>query len=108
MRKWIENIEKTFAAVSFAEAGEHDTAMEIAAIKPNRSKVPKFLKAIRKIFVAITYAEAGCHDMALEFLGKDTVKSSKHSLKSNEQSLKTFLNTVGLKGVRISYGLVRV
>ena len=101
MRKWIENIEKTFAAVSFAEAGEHDTAMEIAAIKPDRSKVPKFLKAIRKIFVAITYAEAGCHDMALEFLGKDTVKSSEHSLE-------TFLNTVGLKGVRISYGLVRV
>ena len=98
MRKWIE---KTFAAVSFAEAGEHDTAMKIAAIQHNSRKVPKFLNAIQKTFVAISYAEAGCHDMVLEFLGKETVKSS-------DRSLETFLNTVGLKGIRVSYRLVRV
>jgi len=40
--KWIEKIEKTFAAVAFAEAGEHETAMKIAEIKPSVNQVLRF------------------------------------------------------------------
>lgn len=38
MRKWIEKLEKIFAAVAFAEAGCHDTALEMLETTRNRSK----------------------------------------------------------------------
>ena len=100
MRDWKKLFERTFAAASFAEAGEHYTAMEIAGIKPVRGRMfDTFSAAKDKIFAAVTYAEAGCPETALEFLKKKTGSPK-------VQSLGSFLESVGLQGVRVRYGLV--
>jgi len=101
--KWIEKIEKTFAAVAFAEAGEHETAMKIAEIKPSVStRFSDFLKSFDKYFSAITFAEADCHVMAREYLGKPVPRMAL------QQPLDNFLETIGLQGVRVSYGVVTI
>ncbi|MFH1243556.1 MAG: hypothetical protein V1689_14525 [Pseudomonadota bacterium] len=61
----------------------------------------KWLKRIERDFAAVAFAEAGCPEMAKEFLGK-RLAPKRH------QSLETFLETVGLSNVRVSYGLARV
>jgi len=38
MKKWIEKFEKIFAAVSFAEAGCYDTALEMLGTSRNLGK----------------------------------------------------------------------
>ena len=102
MIKLIEKLEKTFAAVAFAEVGEHATAMEMAEVKPVLGdKIRDFSKSVDNIFAAITYAEAGCPEIAQEFLKKDSVQE-------NPQPLKSFLETVGLQGTRVCYGLVPI
>lgn len=101
MKKWMETIEKTFAAASFAEAGEHDTALELAGIKPNWGIVNRLSKAWENSFVAVAFAEEGCVDRALELLG---AKPARREV----QSLEIFLRDVGLQGVRVRYGLVMV
>ena len=100
VRKWIDKIEKTFAAVAFAEAGEHETAMKIAEIQPSVStRFSDFLKSFDKYFSAITFAEADCHEMAREYLEESAIQNSR-------QPLEDFLETIGLQGVRVSYGFV--
>jgi len=101
MKKWMETMGKTFAAASFAEAGEHDTALELAGLKPNWNIVNRLAKAWENIFAAVTFAEAGCVDRALELLG---VKTARRDV----QSLDIFLRDVGLQGVRVRYGLAMV
>ena len=101
MKKWMETMEKTFAAASFAEAGEHETALELAGIKPNWSIVNRLSKAWENIFAAVTFAEAGCVDRALELLGAKPARR-------DVQSLEIFLRNVGLQGVRVRYGLAIV
>lgn len=101
MKKWMETMEKTFAAASFAEAGEHETALELAGIKPNWHIVNRLSKAWENIFAAVTFAESGCVDRALELLG---VKTARRDV----QSLEIFLRNVGLQGVRVRYGLAMV
>jgi len=98
MGKWIETIRKTFAAVSFAESGEHDFALEMAGIKPNWDKVNRFSKSWDNFFAAVTFAEAGCFDRAFEFLKNKTVRPK-------ASPLDNFLKDVGLQGVRVRYGL---
>ena len=100
MRKWLETLGKTFAAVSFAEAGEHDTAMEVAGIQYRSNwKAHTLSKVFENVFAAVTYAEAGCPEMALEFIKNNAGQA-------RAKSLKTFLENVGLQGVRVRYGLV--
>lgn len=100
MSNWKQLFERTFSAVSFAEVGEHATAMEIAGIKPARSRILEAFSAAKdRIFAAVTYAEAGHPEMALEFLEKG-------SGREKAQSLNSFLENVGLNGVRVRYVLV--
>lgn len=101
---WIKKIENIFAAAAFAEAGEHETALKFADIKPSNKpgKVSKFLKGMDTYFSAVAFAEADCHDVAREYLGK-----SKSPARSS-QPLDDFLETIGLQGVRVSYGVVTI
>ena len=102
MKKLIEKLEKTFAAVAFAEVGEFAIAMETAEVKPViGANIRDFSKSVDNIFAAITYAEAGCPEIAQEFLKKDPVQE-------NLQPLKYFLETVGLQGARVCYGMVPI
>jgi hypothetical protein len=67
-----EKFERIMMAITFAEAGEHDTAREILEDqkrlrKQNRSTLRP--TAFERIMMAITFAEAGEHDTAREMLG---------------------------------------
>lgn len=114
---FIEKIENLFAAVAFAEVGEHNTAREIAGIaSPQEATSPGFVRGFENAFVAAAFAEADCRDMALEILDPDNKKNFAsniglkgvkfwHATVPFEES---FMETVGLKGVRVKFGLVRL
>ena len=60
-----KNIENTFAAAAFAEAGEHETAMKFAGIQAAASTVIDRIKELFDVHMTATwFAEAGCHDTA--------------------------------------------
>ena len=55
---------------------------------------------MERVFSAVAFAEAGCHDLAREFPGKaETVQTEKPL---------DFAAAVGLKGVRVWYGVAQV
>jgi len=94
--------EKTFSAVAFAEAGEHETAMKMVGIKPAYEKVRQVINIIERSFAAVGFAEAGLHEEAIKTanLGARTQKP--------QETLDSFLETVGLGNVRVRYGLATV
>ena len=102
MKKWKDKIEKVFAAAAFAEAGEHETALEMAGPDPIlKRKMLNFFKSMENVFTAVTYAEADCHEMAREYMAP-------HTFKAKTGSLTSFLETVGLQGVRVCMITARI
>jgi len=85
-----ERIEDWLTAVTFAEAGEHETALKLAGHKP----VQKKRSSLDNLMTAITFAEAGLTDAAREFLG------SKESVQQPMQ--------LDLPGVKIWYGMATI
>ena len=61
----------------------------------------KFLERLEKTFIAITFAEAGCPELAKEFL----VKEAEYQ---KAQTLYSFLETVGLKEIRVCYVVANI
>ena len=97
MRRWQKKIERVFAAAAFAEAGEHGTALEMVGSDPAlREKVIHFFKSMQNVFAAVTFAEADCHEMAREYFQPGTAEQASESFRS-------FLETVGLQGVRVCF-----
>lgn len=102
MRKWQKKIEKVFAAAAFAEAGEHDTALEMVGSNPVlKEKVIHFFKSVQNVFAAATFAEADCHEMAREYLQPGPAGRASESMRS-------FLETVGLQGVRVRFVMAQI
>lgn len=99
MNRWIKKLEEVFAAVSFAEIGEHETARELAGIRVRPAK--GVLNAWDRTFAAVSFAEAGWRETALETLEGKTARK-------RENSLESFLSTVGLGNARFSYGLAKI
>jgi len=95
MADWRKKLENMFAASAFAEMGEPDTALDIAGIRRRPAKEPSL--GWDRVFAATTFAEAGCPEDALEFLNANPPRP---------QNLETFLDAVGLRNVRICYGMV--
>jgi len=93
MGKWRERLERWSSAVAFAEAGDRDMAVRMLGLAPVGGRVP-----IEDVFTAVTFAEAGLPEVAMEFLGKRSSSGARES--------DGFLSAVGLKGVRVWYGLV--
>lgn len=80
-------------AITFAEAGEWDTAREMMPISRANSKISR----LQKIFMAVTFAEEGLHQEARHILdGRSSVPHVKIC----------FLDTVGLGGVQVTFGLM--
>lgn len=94
--------EDTFAAVAFAEAGEHAAAMKMAGIVPAYKKVRSFVRFLEQNFAAIGFAEAGCPDEAARMAASPAVR------RKERDSLDTFLETVGLGNVRVCYGFATI
>lgn len=100
MNRYLGNLEKTVMAAAFAEAGEHETARQIAGIRFSPpTAIRQILKNIEACFTAVAFAEENCHQYAdpsdyLPF--KPACKVRIH----------TFLRDIGLQNVRVRYGVV--
>ncbi len=92
MSAWIKKLEDWFTAVAFAEAGEHDTARELAGLgaRPAGRKIG-MLETFNTFAAAAAFAEENCPEIAREILDATPRKRS-------------FLDDVGLAGVRVWYG----
>jgi hypothetical protein len=90
MARFLEKLEKIFSAAAFAEAGEHDTARQMAGLPE-----PKPGLGFDRLMAAVTFAEAGYPDMARQFLGLTPQPAS--------VPIKGFLADVGLDHVRCRY-----
>ncbi len=69
-----ERFEKVMMAATFAEAGEHDTALEIMGKQRRLRKQERNvvrLGIFDTMMMAATFAEAGEHDTALEIMGNE-------------------------------------
>ncbi len=95
MGRWREKIERLFSAVAFAEANDRDSALQMMGVSPSTRRV-----SIDDVLTAVTFAEAGCPELAREFLGEKEAPPRAEPV--------DFAAAVGLKGVRIWYGVAQV
>ncbi len=113
-----KKLEKWFAAVAFAEEGEHATAMQMVGIEPaKRSESVGFAQSLETAFAAAAFAEADCRDAALEILGENKKESFAEALGLKGVRIwhaivpvqdESFLDAVGLRGARLKFGVVPV
>lgn len=102
MNRILMKLEKMFMAVTFAEAGDQNTAMRLAGINPaDMTGVRRFFKHLECCFAAAAFAEANCH----EFADPDHYLAEKPAPKVR---IHTFLKDVGLQNARVRYGVVMV
>jgi len=93
---WKQKFESLFAAASFAEAGEHETALYLSQRPvPDLRESLGLVSSLFTTFAAAAFAEENCHEMAADLLPSSAPQSS-------------FLEDVGLVGLRVHYGLVSV
>lgn len=92
MSSLFRKLENWFAAIAFAEEGEHNTALAMVGLKTHEAtQTVGVIERLNTAFAAAAFAEADCHDMAKEILDPADAKGS-------------FIKTVGLKGIRIWHG----
>lgn len=96
MARIRETLERCFAGVAFAEADARDEALEMAGL----TTAPACGAGLEDTFAAVAFAESGCHDEALEMLGCQL--PVRKVLRSD------FLDSVGLGGVPVWYGVAPV
>ncbi len=104
--KWKKKIEDTYAAAAFAEAGEPETAISMAGVSDAAlTALRKVARFLEMHMTAISFAEVGCLDTAREILDREAPKRIRIR---RGDDLATFLETVGLKNIRICYGLASI
>ncbi|MBA4358593.1 MAG: hypothetical protein C0405_12805 [Desulfovibrio sp.] len=87
-----KTLEDTFAAQAFAGAGERETAMHMAGVEDSGASVSD-------VYAAVAFAEAGCFDEAREMLGVKPTRLAP------TPKVIGFLDSVGLSGAHVAYGL---
>ena len=94
MSSLFKKLENWFAAIAFAEEGEHNTALAMVGLKTHEAtQTVGVIERLNTAFAAAAFAEADCHDIAKEILDPADAKGS-------------FIKTLGLKGIRIWHGFV--
>ncbi|GBD96055.1 MAG TPA: hypothetical protein ENG83_15120 [Nitrospirae bacterium] len=69
MKKGMKKLEDVYAAAAFAEAGEFETARQIAGeIRPERRER---LNWFERVMTAVTFAEAGEHETARDIMRQE-------------------------------------
>ncbi len=100
----LSKLDSIFSAVAFAEAGEHQTALEIAgnAARPARrpGQLRSWLNRLEETFTAVAFAEAGMWEVAMEMAGSPAVRAP-------GATLQEFVSRVGLSGIPVYYGVAR-
>jgi len=89
----ISMTENIFMAAAFAEAGEWETARQMIP----ETQADATLNVFEKTYMAAAFAEAGLPDEALRITGQGRRKQLRTG---------SFLNNVGLKGVRATYAVL--
>jgi transposase len=93
---WRQKLESWFAATAFAEEGEHETALKIAATPiPEEREATGVIPSLSTAFAAIAFAEENCHEYASEIM-------------FGVRSRNSFLEAVGLSHVRVWRGTAEV
>lgn len=119
-------LEKSFTAATFAEAGFHSTARNIAklsqpadgwvedhmvsaamsegdwASRIEQEKPTTVFDMMDNLFVPMAFAEAGHLDIAQELMGK-----KQHEIEPIDEFI-SFIETVGLRQDQVRYGLVTI
>ncbi|MHC1700904.1 MAG: hypothetical protein AB9900_07985 [Humidesulfovibrio sp.] len=88
----LKTLEDTFAAMAFANAGERQEAMQMAGVKETTVSVSD-------VYAAVAFAEVGCVPEARELLGLRPARLVP------TPKVCGFLESVGLSGVHVAYGL---
>ena len=84
--------QKWMTAITFAEAGEWETAKNMAPISIRSRAINKF----QKIFMAAAFAEEGLHAEAIRLAEYPSLQAP---------NADDFLKSLGLGGVRMTYGV---
>lgn len=95
MKTTTDNNRSWMNAITFAEAGEWETAREMM---PPTAPRNKFFELLEKTFMAVAFAEEGMRDEALCHINapRPTIRRAGN-----------FLDSVGLSGVRVTYGILQ-
>lgn len=96
MKQLFDKFSSWMNAVTFAEAGEFETARQMMPATQKRRNV---LTWFDKVFMSVTFAEAGLHEEAIAIMN---VKPAENNAPAD------FLETIGLKGIRITYGTMSI
>jgi hypothetical protein len=96
MKNILHTFQKNMMAATFAEAGEWETARDMAP-DIELSHEPTWLN---KLFMAITFAESGMDDEALRFLRPGHTGNRGYHSKITED--------LGLRGVQLAYGTISI
>lgn len=81
------------SAVTFAEAGEWDTARQMMPT----SRTSNRIGWLHRIFVAVTFAEVGLHEEALRIVDNPQPRGDLAD---------GFVEAIGLRGVRMTCGVL--
>lgn len=95
MAGWKEKMEKLFAAEAFAEHNRHQEALIVAGLEPVKADL-----SLESVFAAAAFAEANSPDIAREMVGIRETQSASDP--------EDFASVVGLRGVRIWYGVAHL
>jgi len=91
----IEKLQKLSMAVTYAEAGEWDTAREFLT----QSKPSTSLSWLQNHFAAAAFAEAGLQEEAVHIIsGREYSRQRGHEI----------YDSLGIRGVHLSFGYVTV
>jgi hypothetical protein len=94
MKNETENERSWMVAVTFAEAGEWETARAMTPL-PRKSKWAAFLE---QAFMAVAYAEEGMHEEAQRIVGMK---------QRPPKRISSFIESLGLQNARLAYGIMQ-
>lgn len=92
MKRSLNAFQKWMTAITFAEAGEWETARGMTPVGIRSRAINQF----QKIFMAAAFAEEGLHAEAI------TLAESPNLQAPNADD---FLHSLGLGGIRMTYGV---
>ena len=92
MKRSLNSFQKWMTAITFAEAGEWETARRMAPVSIRSRAINQF----QKIFMAAAFAEEGLHAEAITLAEGPNLQAP---------SADDFLHSLGLGGIRMTYGV---
>lgn len=91
--KKLNTFDKWMTAITFAEAGEWETAKNMAPVSIQSRAINQF----QKIFMAAAFAEEGLHAEAVRLSESPNIQAV--------PATDDFLQSLGLSGIRMTYGV---